>query len=1248
LDKKAGNENRGFLVIFGVYSVFGTLNITPLKTLESIFGPNAALVEDLYNQYKVSPQSVPSHWHTYFLELDGNPGSVPASAATNANGHQPAPQAAPVAVEAPPAPVPQPAKPAAKTAEPVQGQAEKLKGAAQKIVVNMEASLEIPTATTLRAIPVKLMMEDRTVINRHLERRGVPKVTFTHLISWAILKALKEFPVINSYYTQIDGTGHRVNPAHINLGLAIDLPGKDGKRNLVVPNIKAAESLNFQEFLTAYGQLVDKARNGKLDLPDFEGTTISITNPGMIGTVSSVPRLMKNQGAIIATGSIEYPAEFQSMSREVLNQLGISQVMNITCTYDHRIIQGAESGNFLKRVHEMLTGSDDFYESIFADLDIPYDPVPYSKDTYGGEISGGNTLEANKKAIAVMQLINMYRTRGHVLADLNPLKHGPGHNPELDFDYYGLTVWDLDREFYCGGLGGFEKAPLREIVQLLRDTYCGFIGAEFMHLLDLEERKWLGQRMEATLNRPNLTRDQKKQVLHKLNQASAFEEFLHKKYVGNKRFSLEGAETLIPMLDYMLEHGSELGIKEMVMGMAHRGRLNVLVNTMGKSYSKVFSEFEGNIDPKSFMGSGDVKYHLGAVGTHKTQSGKELRLQMLPNPSHLEAVNPVVEGATRARQDLMGEGGSKAILPLLLHGDAAFAGQGVVAETLNMSGLRGYKTGGTIHVIINNQIGFTTLPVDSRSTTYASDIAKMILAPIFHVNGDEPEAGVHAMQLAVEYRQKFGKDVVIDLIGYRKHGHNEGDEPGFTQPGLYREINNHRTVREIYADELVRRKDFTRAEVDQMRHEFDEILERAFEEAKNLPQAQVPKSLVHRRESRQAERNDHPDTTFDAAALTEIAVKLNTVPKDFDANPKLLRILARRAEIVEQNQKKIEWGFAEALAFGTLLKEGVHIRLSGQDCERGTFSHRHSVLHGTETSQRFVPLNNIAEHQAAYDVYNSPLSEFAVLGFEFGYSTTDLQSLVIWEAQFGDFMNGAQIIIDQFLSSSEKKWNQLSNVVLLLPHGFEGQGPEHSSGRMERFLTQCAEDNMTVANLTTPSNYYHLLRRQARKSEKRPLVVFSPKSLLRHPSAVSSADELANGHFHPFIDDASADPANVTRLVLCTGKVYYDLLGKREERGLTNVAIARVEQLYPFPDADVNAAFRRYPNVKEIVWCQEEPRNMGAWNFVWPRLLNEKLAGQNVTYAGRDASAAPATGSAKLHEMEQMLLLNEALGLINE
>lgn len=1226
-----------------------------MNSLEAIFGPNAALVEELYKQFLDDPSSVPSHWRNYFKDFDTQPSTNGSESHVaiepDSSDETSIADAPPVAEQETEPPKPTVKKPAPATSpKPEEAQesrkTERIKGVAAKIVENMDKSVSIPTATSLRVMPVKLMMEDRTILNRHMINRGWSKITYTHFIAWAIVRALKEYPTINHAFDVQDGNPVRVIPEQVNFGLAIDLPGKDGKRSLVVPNIKAVDQMNFREFLEAYSDLIDRARSGKLQIEDFQNTTISITNPGMIGTVSSVPRLMQGQGAIIATGAIEYPAEFQAMSPQVLNQIGISPVMTVTCTYDHRIIQGAESGNFLKRVHDLLTGADGFYEQVFNDLDIPYDPIPYGVDTYGGEISGSQSIEANKKAVAVMQLINMYRTRGHVLADLNPLKHGPGHSPELDFPYYGLTMWDLDREFYCGGLGGYEKAPLRVIVKLLRDTYCGHIGAEFMHILNLEERQWLREKMESTTNDPNLSFEEKKRLLHKLNQASAFEEFLHKKYIGHKRFSLEGGETLIPMLDTLLETGSNLGLEQVLIGMAHRGRLNVLVNTLGKSYHKVFSEFEGNIDPDSIQGSGDVKYHLGALGTHTTESGKEIKLQLLPNPSHLEAVNPVVEGAARAKQDAYGEDGTQAIMPVLIHGDAAFAGQGVVAETLNMSQLNGYHTGGSVHIIINNQIGFTTLPEDGRSTEYASDLAKMILAPIFHVNGDEPEAAVHAVRLAMEYRQKFGKDVVIDLICYRKHGHNEGDEPAFTQPGLYKEINNHRSVRDIYAAELVRRKDFGPEDVEQVKKDFEEILENAFEEAKNVEPVEITSEIVKRTETEQYQRPPLPDTSFDAEKIKEIAVKLNTVPKNFDANPKLLRILARRAKIVEENQKKIDWGFAEALAFGTLLEQGIPIRLSGQDSERGTFSHRHSVLHGTQTSQRFVPLNHLSESQARYEVYNSFLSEFAALGFEFGYSTTDVNALVLWEAQFGDFVNGAQIIIDQFISSSEKKWGQLSNVVMLLPHGFEGQGPEHSSARIERFLQLCAEDNMVVCNPTSPAQYYHLLRRQALKDARRPLIIFTPKSLLRHPLAVSNTEDLASGEFLKFVEDEKqADPSSINRLVLCSGKVYYDLFAKREELGLDQVAIERIEQYYPFPDGDVRSTLEKYSHVKDVVWCQEEPRNMGAWNFVWPRIMKECEAGQQLRYAGRDASASPAAGSSQLHQKEQDLLLAEALGI---
>jgi multifunctional 2-oxoglutarate metabolism enzyme len=1216
-----------------------------LKSLEAVFGPNSALVEELFDQYQENPDSVPKHWRKYFDQIEGKDVGVPEPEGNGAPEIAAPPRVKEKAPEARKAPE----KPKEKPEVPVPDHAEleKIKGVASKIVENMDDSIEVPTATSLRVLPVKMLTEDRAIVNTHLLERGEPKASFTHFIAWAVIQALKEFPNINSYYVQKDGSHFRVKPGQVNLGIAVDLEAKDGSRNLVVPNIKGVDKMNFKEFLYAYAELIDKARKGNLELSDFQGTTISITNPGTIGTVSSVPRLMKGQGAIIATGAINYPAEYQSMSQDVLNQLGVSKVMTVTCTYDHRIIQGAESGMFLQKVHQLLNGEITFYDTIFRDLEIPYQPLPYGEDKYEGQLSGkANTLEQDRRAIAVWRLINMYRMRGHVLANLDPLGTGPGHSPDLDLEYYGLTLWDLDREFYCDGLGGKDIAKLRDIIKLLRSTYCGTIGAEYMHLLDLDERKWLREAMESTTNTPNLSKDEKEDILHKLNQAMAFEQFLHKKYVGHKRFSLEGAETLIPMMHFLMEKAGENDIEKFFLGMAHRGRLNILVNIMNKPYRKVFADFEGNIDPETIQGSGDVKYHLGTKGSYETKNGKEIKLELLPNPSHLEAVNPVVEGAARATQDHYdGENADTKFIPVLMHGDAAFAGQGVVAETLNMSQLRGYDTGGTIHVIINNQIGFTTLPEDARSTEYASDLAKMILAPIFHVNGDDPEAAVHAMRIAFEYRQIFGKDVIIDLICYRKHGHNEGDEPAFTQPGLYKEIENHPTVRDIYLKELLRKGEFSKEETDAIFNEFEELLHQAFEDAKSSPALEVTDKMLDRSEELQKERADFPDTTYPEEDLKKIAVQLNTVPKDFDANPKLLRQLAKRAEAAENNEKKIDWGFAEALAFGSLLKSGNTVRLTGQDVERGTFSHRHAVLHGTDTAQRFIPLNNLSEDQGMFFPYNSHLSEFAALGFEFGYSASKLDALVVWEAQFGDFANGAQIIIDQFISSSEAKWGQRSAIVMTLPHGYEGQGPEHSSARLERFLQLCAEDNMQVANLTTPVQYFHMLRKQVLQEDKKPLIIMSPKSLLRHPMAVCNVEELATGSFRPFIEDEEIqDKKAVDRIVICSGKVYYELFKEREEKGRGNVAIARLEQFYPFPDKDIAACLKEYSNVKEIVWCQEEPRNMGAWTFVYPRLTALLGKDQELLYAGRQASASPATGQKKIHDAEQQRLIDTALG----
>jgi 2-oxoglutarate dehydrogenase E1 component len=1217
-----------------------------LKSLEAVFGPNSALVEELYDQYLENPDSVPRHWRKYFDEIEGKETPVPEP---DTNGS--------AAIEVPPLtekkeapakekPSKAPKKEKPDVVIPEDAELEKIKGVSSKIVENMDESIEVPTATSLRVLPVKMLTEDRTIVNTHLLQRGEPKASFTHFIAWAVIQALKDFPNINCFYAEKEGSHFRVKPTGVNLGIAVDLESKDGSRNLVVPNIKNVDKMNFREFLHAYSDLISKARNGNLELSDFQGTTISITNPGTIGTVSSVPRLMKGQGAIIATGAINYPAEYQSMAQDVLNQLGISKVMTVTCTYDHRIIQGAESGMFLQKIHSLLNGEETFYDAIFEDLEIPYAPLPYGEDKYEGQLSGkANTLEQDRRAIAVWRLINMYRMRGHVLADLDPLATEPGHSPELDLDYYGLTLWDLDREFYCEGLGGQDIARLRDIIKLLRNTYCGKIGAEYMHLLDLDERKFLRESMESTTNTPNLTKDEKKDILHKLNQAMAFEQFLHKKYIGHKRFSLEGAETLIPMMHFLMEKAGEKNVEKFFLGMAHRGRLNILVNIMNKPYQKVFADFEGNIDPDSIQGSGDVKYHLGTKGSYQTKNNKDIELELLPNPSHLEAVNPAVEGAARASQDHHeSDDARKSIIPVLMHGDAAFAGQGVVAETLNMSQLRGYETGGTIHVIINNQIGFTTLPGDARSTEYASDLAKMILAPIFHVNGDDPEAAVHSMRLALEYRQKFGKDVVIDLICYRKHGHNEGDEPAFTQPGLYKEIENHPTVRDIYLKELLRKGEFSKEETDAIFNEFEELLNQAFEDAKSSPALEVTEKMLDRSEESQKERDTFPDTTFPLDDLKEIAVKLNTVPKNFDANPKLLRQLAKRAEAAQNNEKKIDWGFAEALAFGSLLKDGTTVRLTGQDVERGTFSHRHAVLHGTETAQKFIPLNNLYEEQGIFSPYNSLLSEFAALGFEFGYASAKPDALVIWEAQFGDFANGAQVIIDQFISSSEAKWGQQSSIVMTLPHGYEGQGPEHSSARLERFLQLCAEDNMQVANFTTPTQYFHALRKQVLQGEKKPLIIMSPKSLLRHPLAVCSVEELATGRFHPFIEDLEVENEDqIDRLVICSGKVYYDLYKVREEQDNSTVAIARLEQFYPFPDKDLSSYLKKMKHVKDIVWCQEEPRNMGAWTFVSQRIENLLSKSQKLRYAGRQASASPAAGQKAIHEAEQKKLIEEAL-----
>jgi 2-oxoglutarate decarboxylase len=1245
------------------------------------FGANIAFIEELYEKYRTDPTSVSSSWREFFADYEpqlgdeeedveervaavaGAPAFAPQAAVTAA---APAPKPAAPAVPAAPAaprPTPVPAPPSAEGTRAVA-----LRGAASKIVANMETSLTVPTATSVRNIPVKVLEENRRVINNHLALIGQSKASFTHIIAWAIVKAVKDQPRMNSSFTVQDGTPTRMDRDDVNIGLAIDIEKKDGSRSLLVPNIKRSQSLDFASFLKAYNDVVRKARNNALEISDFEGTTISLTNPGTIGTVASVPRLMATQGTIIATGQIDYSAEYSASDPSVLADLGISKVMTMTSTYDHRIIQGAESGAFLARVHELLMGADRFYDDIYRDLRIPYAPVRWSRDRHRLHLGTTDLDTIVAREASSLQMINAYRVRGHLLADLDPLEYKVASHPELDPQFYGFTLWDLDREFVCGGLCGSQQAKLRDILDTLRETYCGKIGPEYMHIQETVQKRWLQDRMEPARNKQPLDGATKRRILMKLNDAESFERFLHTKYVGHKRFSLEGAESLIPMLDYLFSEAAGDGVIEGVIGMAHRGRLNVLANTLGKSYEQIFREFEGDIDPNSREGSGDVKYHLGAEGEHQSPGGATMKLSLASNPSHLEAVDPIVEGMARAKQTLVGDRKRSMVIPVLLHGDAAFAGQGVVAETLNLSQLQGYRTGGTVHIVINNQIGFTTGPEAARSSVYATDVAKMVQAPIFHVNGDDPEACIRAVKLAYDFRQQFHKDVVIDLVCYRRHGHNEGDEPSFTQPKMYKLIKEHRSVRKIYTEQLLRKGDIDPKEAEEWLDHYQGKLQEAFERTQEQDSPHSDRDPLWTDEEVTGYQSEpSPDTSIAPEILQKVRAALTALPEGFTPHPKLKPVLAKRSAMAE-GREPMDWGAAEQIAFGSLLVDGFRVRLSGQDVGRGTFSHRHAVVHDNVTGQGYVPLNALAQDakpspvadpvvmdnaltqqtnqpdaEISFAVYDSLLSEYGVLGFEYGYSVADPGALVVWEAQFGDFMNGAQIIIDQFISSAEEKWGQHSGLVMLLPHGYEGQGPEHSSARLERFLTLCAEGNMQVIYPTTPAQYGHALRRQMKNNPRKPLIVISPKSLLRHPMAVSPVDELTNGRFEPVLLDV-ATSAEVTRVVITSGKVYYDLRQARDKAS-ANVAILRLEQFYPFPQKMLSEALHQYPNASSIVWVQEEPRNMGAWPFLHERLQALMGGNQTLQYVGRPLAAAPATGSHHRHDEQQKALVAQALGL---
>lgn len=1187
------------------------------------FGYNFNFVAELLDKYLLNKKDVSTFWQNYFDKLTQNGKSNNQQIKEIENNNLKAAHNINYSISS-------------------EDQIITFSGSAAKLIENMNSSLSIPTAVSLRTLPVKLLEENRIIINKNIGYLNIPKLSYTHFVAYAIVKAVEKFPALNNSFSFIDTKPALIKKTDINIGVAVDLQKKDGSRALIVPNIKKAQNMNFKQFVEAYNLLVQKAKTNKIEPSDFQNTTISITNPGGLGTVSSSPRLMTGQGCIIALGAIDYPSEFKAMDSTGLAAFGIGKVMNITNTYDHRIIQGAESGEFLKEIDDLLMGKNNFYEKLFNDLGIPQKPAGWGIDSLSQAHKNIKDKERIEKQVRLFQIINMFRVRGHLLADLNPLKYSPKYTEELDPNFYGFTIWDYDRYFLTDNIFGMETGTLREILDLLHQTYCEKIGIEYMHIQNPEEKVWLQSKMEPVKNKPNFSRNEKIRIFEKLTLAETFEHFLHTKFIGHKRFSLEGSETVIPVLDKLFGLAAKSGISEVFLGTAHRGRLNILSNLIGKPYENIFSEFEDNLDPDSPQGTGDVKYHLGASGIYITSDNNSIKVSLASNPSHLEFVNPVVEGITRAKLARTGNLFSNKVIPVLIHGDAAFAGQGIVSETLNLSQLKGYRTGGTIHIIINNQIGFTTTPEEARSSPYATDVAKMVQAPIFHVNGDEPESALWVTQLAFEFRERFKKDVVIDIIGYRRHGHNEGDDPVFTQPIMYKVIKTHPSVKKIYQEKLVGQGLLTQDEI----KEFDNSLYNKLEN-----------SLVTAKELKVKMKNDKPlafseefynnfsrpkDTAISFSQLSDVVKTITTLPDNFTINPKLKKHIDKMKEFLT-GRSFIDWAFAESLAFGSLLKEGFSIRLSGQDSARGTFSQRHLVLTDFNSGEEIFPHTKLCSNNNQIEALDSLLSENAVLGFEYGYSIADPLTLVMWEAQFGDFANGAQVIIDNFIVSSEVKWNLPSNIVLLLPHGQEGQGPEHSSARIERFLTLCAQNNIYVTYPTTPAQYFHLLRRQMINIDEKPLVIFTPKSLLRLPAARSITKDFTDAKFYPvLVDNFLSDKNNVEKIIFTSGKVYYDLAKYREQNNILNTAIIRLEQYYPFPDKELADVINNYENVSKAYWVQEEPQNMGAWNFVNNRLKALLPPKTSLDYVGRVESPSPASGSSKHFLMVQEDLIKRA------
>ena len=1261
------------------------------------FGANEWMVEEMRAAWSADPSSVSPQWRELF-ETDPSAGlhqPGPASSNGSASSAFGGPRRATITPQSasslrrssavqdvtrsdlPPAPPSDTAPPtspyaqrqAAHPAHDQDGDAyedrtTRLKGAAARTAKNMDDSLSMPTATSARAVPAKVLIENRSVINTHLARTRGGKVSFTHLIGWAVVESLTEMPSMNVSYG-VDEAGKPVlhEPAHVAFGLAIDVPGSDGQRRLLVPSVKQADLMDLSQFVEAYEALVAKARENKLDLDDFRGTTVTLTNPGMIGTLHSVPRLMPGQGLIVGVGAMDYPAAFAGASPDTLARQAIGKVVTLTSTYDHRVIQGAASGEFLRLVERKLLGLDGFWNRAFESLRIPLEPVKWVRDTtYDPELETG-------KPARVAELIHAYRQRGHLAADNDPLTYRLRRHPDLDITSYGLSLWDLDRSFPTRGLGGRDRATLREILRMLRDAYCRTVGVEYMHIQDPAQRAWWQERLERDWE--DIADEERRRILTKLEQAEAFETFLQTKYVGQKRFSLEGGESLIVALDRLLDAAAHDGLDEVVIGMAHRGRLNVLTNIAGKSYGQVFDEFEGNGVIEG-AGTGDVKYHLGTVGVFSGTDGVSTRVSLAANPSHLETVDGVVEGIVRAKQDRIGLGEKGyTVMPVLVHGDAAFAGQGVVYETLNMSQLPAYRTGGTVHIVVNNQIGFTTGSASARSTIYATDLAKGLQVPIFHVNADDPETVARTARHAYEYRRTFHKDVIIDLICYRRRGHNEGDDPSMTQPLMYRLIDSLDSTRGVYTAALVGRGDITPQEAQEIAKSYQDELERVFTEARIQVTGGTGSDGAD--EATDTSAQDLSDPTKVGVPLSSLEIPhsqragtgmmlgwTSAVPRDvverigdaqvawpesFTVHPKLQAMLAKRREATRKGG--IDWGLGELIALGSLLMEGVPIRLAGEDARRATFAQRHAVLHDHTSGQEWTPLSFLTPDQAPLEIYDSLLSEYAALAFEYGYSVERPEGLTMWEAQFGDFANGAQSVIDEYVTSAAQKWGQRSGLVMLLPHGQEGQGPDHSSARIERYLQMCAQDNMLVAQPSTPASYFHLLREHTYTRPRRPLIVFTPKQLLRLKAACSPVEDFTSGTFQPVIgetDDAvlaSAQKQGVDRVLLCSGRVYYDLLAHRTKTGDTSTAIVRLEQLYPLESSAIAEALAPFSGA-ELVWVQDEPANQGMWPYLALNLPTDLTGGVLPTLVSRPEAAAPAVGTAGVHRAQQEEILRQA------